>query len=156
MTAIIADDPLTDPDFARLLRRKPRTDPVPALAWWLTAELLRRTIEVNTALTRGEPAPRQATGEALLFADLALDELAPLHGGARPPDMRQLLAPADTAITAAAVLRRAAAPVARLLLTSQPTQPVILSAAVARLRRVLERARGAGPPLARLSVGSTA
>ena len=69
----LLDDPLLDPEFTRLLAGKPHEDPVTALTWWLTMESLRATTEVNTVLMRGEAAPRQRLGEALLFADLALD-----------------------------------------------------------------------------------
>lgn len=133
------DDPLGDPEFSRLVAGKPDDDPITTLTWWLAMEMLRTTTDVNAALVRGEPPARHRLGEALLFADLAIDELADTTGAAAVSTPLQRIGPGPSPASAAAALRRSAVPVVRLLLTHRHVRPTALADALARHRRALLR-----------------
>jgi hypothetical protein len=135
------DDLLDDPPLSWLLAAKPADDPVPTIVWWLTAETLRTSVTVNAALSRDDGTPPQALGEAELFADLALTELADATGyGSTGPRIHAAEPPRRPAL-AATHLRRTALPLARLLLTQTATPPRVLAAALARHRHALIRCR---------------
>jgi hypothetical protein len=134
------DDPLGDPEFSKLITGKPADDPISTLTWWLATQMLHATTEVNATLERGEPPARRKLSEALLFADLALDELADTTGAVGVATPLRPLGPGPSATAAAAAVRRSAVPVVRLLLTHQPSRPTALADALARHRRALRRA----------------
>jgi hypothetical protein len=135
------DDLLDDPPLSNLLAAKPDDDPVPTLVWWLTAETLRTTVAVNVALKRNDRTRARALGEAELFVDLALTELADVTGyGSIGARIHAAVPPRPPAL-AAAHLRRTALPLARLLLTQTATPANVLAAALARHRNALLRCR---------------
>jgi hypothetical protein len=109
--------------------------------WWLTAETLRTSVAVNASLSRDADASPQALGEAELFADLALTELADATGFGTVGPRLQAAEPPRRPALAATHLRRTALPLARLLLTQTATPPRVLAAALARHRHALIRCR---------------
>lgn len=134
-------DPLEEPSITGLLIAKPDDDAVPPTVWWLTAQLLRSSVAANAALL-GEAATadvRRAVGAALLFADLALDELADATGVGRVPALTDSVPAPPSRAAGARGLRHSALPLTRLLMGSVPTPPASLAVALGRHRRNLLR-----------------